>query len=145
MDIKIVEDKKEMDDAYHVRCTVFVEEQKVPQELEIDELEQESIHFVGYEGVLPIAASRIRLVEDYGKLERVCVLKTHRGKQYGKQIIQFMEDYARERGYLKAKWTNARGGLLSKSWLPYYFWRIHGCGHSARYHDKRLITVLKAI
>ncbi|RCW69764.1 GNAT family N-acetyltransferase [Saliterribacillus persicus] len=103
MDIKIVEDKKQMDDAYHVRCTVFVEEQKVPQELEIDELEQESIHFIGYEGALPIAASRIRLVEDYGKLERVCVLKTHRGKQYGKQIIQFMEDYARERGYLKSK------------------------------------------
>ncbi|MBM7571560.1 GNAT family N-acetyltransferase [Aquibacillus albus] len=103
MDIKVVETEKQKKDAYYVRHTVFVVEQKVPPELEIDDLEKEAIHFVGYENDHPIAASRMRLVDDYGKLERICVLKEYRGKYFGKQIIGKMEHYLKEKGLPKAK------------------------------------------
>lgn len=36
------------EDAYYVRKEVFVKEQEVPLEIEIDELEDEAIHFVIY-------------------------------------------------------------------------------------------------
>ncbi|MFD1040693.1 GNAT family N-acetyltransferase [Virgibacillus byunsanensis] len=103
MDIKIIQTNEEREQAYQVRTVVFVEEQKVPPEEEVDQHEEEAIHFVGYEDGKPIAASRLRLVESYGKLERICVMKEHRGKSYGSQIIQAMEDEISKNGYKKAK------------------------------------------
>jgi predicted GNAT family N-acyltransferase len=93
----------EMDDAFHIRMNVFVEEQKVPPEEEIDEHDNTAIHFVGYLEEEPIAASRLRFTGEYGKLERICILKEHRGKHYGQQIIRAMEEKIMEKGYKKAK------------------------------------------
>lgn len=103
MELFIVETDEQLKDAYKVRHTVFVKEQGVPPEIEIDELENEAIHFVGYEDNLPISAGRIRFVDDYGKLERVCVLKEFRGYSYGKQIITKMEQTIAAKGKNKAK------------------------------------------
>lgn len=103
MDIKIVKSQKELQQAYHVRNTVFVDEQKVPPEEEIDDYEQEAIHMVGYESTQPIAASRLRFVDVYGKLERICVLKKYRGLSYGSQVINAMENEIKSNGYQKAK------------------------------------------
>ncbi|SDL97307.1 GNAT family N-acetyltransferase [Sediminibacillus halophilus] len=103
MQVKQVETETEQKQAYHVRNTVFVEEQKVPAELEIDELEKEAIHFVGYEDEIPVAASRLRFVDPYGKLERICVLKEYRGRSFGSQIIKAMEAAIREHGFQKSK------------------------------------------
>lgn len=103
MDIKIEATDQQQQDEYDVRNTVFVDEQNVPPELEIDDLEDQAIHFVGYENNQPIAAGRIRLVDDYGKLERVCVLKEFRGKSFGKQIILEMERVIAAKGLTKAK------------------------------------------
>jgi predicted GNAT family N-acyltransferase len=103
VNIKLVENKQEMDHAYHVRMTVFVEEQKVPPEEEIDEYDKTAIHFIGYIDRQPSAASRLRFADDYGKLERICVMKEHRGKHFGQQIISRMEETIRAKGYKKAK------------------------------------------
>src|SRR5699024_3621098 len=83
--------------------TVFVEEQNVSMEEEIDNHEKESIHFVGYENNIPIAASRLRFVDGYGKLERICILKEHRNKSYGSKMIKIMENKIQNQGFLKAK------------------------------------------
>ena len=45
MQVKVVQSKKELDDAFRVRQTVFVEEQNVPTELEIDEKEKSCYSF----------------------------------------------------------------------------------------------------
>ncbi|WP_163537049.1 GNAT family N-acetyltransferase [Gracilibacillus sp. YIM 98692] len=103
MDITIAENEKQKEDAYQVRFKVFVEEQKVPENIEIDELEEEAIHFVGYNEDKPIAASRMRLAEDYGKMERICVLNEFRAQGYGKDILLFMEKIAKQKGIHTAK------------------------------------------
>ncbi len=103
LEIKIVQTDEQLQDAYQVRKEVFVEEQNVPVELEIDELEKMATHFVGYSEGKPIAASRIRFQNDYGKMERICIRKDFRGKGYGKDILLFMENYAKENGLNKAK------------------------------------------
>ncbi len=86
-----------------MRQVVFVEEQRVPLELEIDEFDDSAIHFVGYEGEKPVAASRLRFVHGFGKLERICVKTEYRGHSFGKQIIAAMEEVIRDYGFEKAK------------------------------------------
>ncbi|WP_339228763.1 GNAT family N-acetyltransferase [Oceanobacillus sp. FSL K6-2867] len=103
MNLKTVETKKELQDAYQVRMEVFVDEQNVPPEEEIDDFEATATHFVMYDQDKPIAASRLRFVDEYGKLERICVLKTYRGKSCGKQLIDAMEKTIAHKGYQKAK------------------------------------------
>lgn len=103
MNVKIVESEQELQQAYDIRMVVFVEEQNVPPEEEIDDLEGSAIHFIGYDHENPVGASRLRFVEEYGKLERICVLKEARGKSFGKEIIQAMEKVVQEKGFKKAK------------------------------------------
>jgi predicted GNAT family N-acyltransferase len=98
-----VKNKQQKDDAYHVRRVVFVEEQQVPMELELDEFDESAIHFVGYQNDEPIAASRLRFAQEFGKLERICVKKDYRGQSFGKQIIHSMEEVIRDYAYNQAK------------------------------------------
>lgn len=102
MNIKVAETNAEIRDAFHIRKAVFVNEQHVPLSIEMDDFDQEAIHFIGYLNDSPILASRLRFVNDYGKLERICVLKEHRGKSFGQHIIHRMESTIKEHGYNKA-------------------------------------------
>ncbi|MHA6251718.1 GNAT family N-acetyltransferase [Oceanobacillus sp. CAU 1775] len=103
MTVRQVMTDKEREDAFRVRMIVFVEEQKVPPEEELDAHDETAIHFISYHEDEAVAASRLRFVDEYGKLERICVLKEYRGKNIGKEIIQHMEAKIRENGYKKAK------------------------------------------
>lgn len=103
MKVKIVSTKKDQEQAFQVRTIVFVDEQKVSIEEELDEHEDEAIHFVGYEDDKPIAASRLRWVNEMGKLERICILKDHRRKSYGTKMIEAMEQEVLKKGYSQTK------------------------------------------
>lgn len=92
MIIKIANTKTEINDAMVVRKHVFVEEQQVPLDIELDEYDETAIHFVGYLNDEPVCASRLRIINNCGKLERICVLKRYRGNGYGVQVIKAMEE-----------------------------------------------------
>lgn len=88
-------DLHQREDAYSVRTTVFVGEQNVPPALEIDELEDEAVHFVLYDDEnKPCGAGRFRTVGEFGKVERICVLKEARGKGAGHLIMEAIEQHA---------------------------------------------------
>lgn len=103
--MKIIEakDEKELEKVYEVRKKVFVTEQKVPLDIEIDAYEDKAHHFLGTEDDQAISASRLRIVEDYGKLERICVLASFRGKSLGKQMIAYLEAFLIENNIFKSK------------------------------------------
>lgn len=104
MAVKIVETEKQLEDAFSIRKTVFVEEQEVPLEEEIDQFEEEATHFVLYTNDnIPIATGRLRVVDGYGKVERICVLKEARGSGSGKEIMNSIEEFALEKGLKKFK------------------------------------------
>ena|SRR5690625_4057165 len=103
MNIKIATSKQEINDAFHVRTIVFIEEQNVPVEEEMDRFDKDAIHLVGYIQEKPIAASRLRWIDNYGKLERLCILKEHRGKSYGTKMIQKMETETLKNGFNQTK------------------------------------------
>lgn len=112
MKVKIVENHEELKDAFSVRRIVFIDEQNVPEEEEIDQYENDSVHFVLYHDGTPIGAGRFRLVDGYGKVERICVLKKARKTGAGKQIMNEIEEYARDNGIHKLK-LNAQTHAIS--------------------------------
>lgn len=87
------------EDALSVRYAVFVDEQGVPEDLEVDEYEDDATHFVAYdESGDPVGAARLREYDDgVGKVERVAVLESRRGEGYGDALMDALEDAARER------------------------------------------------
>ncbi|OKL35366.1 GNAT family N-acetyltransferase [Domibacillus mangrovi] len=98
MNVVMATDLKQREDAYSVRMIVFVDEQNVPASIEIDELEDEAIHFVLYDDEMnPCGAGRFRIVDHYGKVERICVLKEARGQGAGNLIMDAIEQYAATR------------------------------------------------
>lgn len=103
MRIEVVETNDQRQQAYNVRTAVFVDEQNVPPEEELDAFDEQAIHLIGYDTDKPIAASRVRFADSYGKLERICVLKDQRGKSNGAQMIESMESIIKNEGYTKAK------------------------------------------
>ncbi|WP_078381362.1 GNAT family N-acetyltransferase [Sutcliffiella halmapala] len=104
MHVQLVEKEQELQDAYTVRKIVFVEEQLVPLEEEIDEYENDAAHFVLYDHDEAVGAGRFRILDNVGKVERICVLPSHRtAKGAGRLIMSAIEDYAKEQNVTSLK------------------------------------------
>mgnify|MGYP000038298559 FL=1 len=87
------------EDAYDVRFAVFVREQGVDPDIEIDEHEEAATHFVAYADGEPVGAARLREPEDgLGKVERLAVLGSHRGQGLGRELMDAVEAAARRQG-----------------------------------------------
>jgi predicted GNAT family N-acyltransferase len=119
------QNEREKRDALSVRRTVFIEEQQVPEEIEMDqhdEAEAETIHFVAYAGDKPVGAGRLRTyAPGVGKVERVAVLASERGTGLGRQIMLAMEEAARKKGYARLKLnaqTHARRFYEKLGYIP---------------------------
>ncbi|MCG8545899.1 MAG: GNAT family N-acetyltransferase [Alphaproteobacteria bacterium] len=90
MDIRFVEDEQDIRECLRLRRIVFIEEQGVSEAEEVDGRDPESRHVLVRDGRAPIAAARVRFLDDVAKIERVCVLSAHRGKGLGAQIMKFI-------------------------------------------------------
>ncbi|MEI5993171.1 GNAT family N-acetyltransferase [Candidatus Enterococcus mansonii] len=103
--MKIVHTKDTMSaiylDALSIRHQVFMLEQHVPKEIEIDKYEAACIHFVLYSDEnVAVATCRLLPLEDgVIKLQRMAVQKKFRGKEYGRLIVEAAESFSKEQGY----------------------------------------------
>ena len=93
------------DDICAIRYEVFVDEQNVPEELEIDGFDGEAKHVLTFVDGLPIGTGRI--LSD-GHIGRVAVLKNYRGLGIGKSImkelIKCAQDLSLEKVWLSSQW-----------------------------------------
>jgi predicted GNAT family N-acyltransferase len=103
IEVKAVSNEKELEEAFAIRRKVFVEEQQVPEEEEIDALESEATHFILKTNEKPAGAGRLRGVDGYGKVERICILKEVRGTGAGKALMDHIQAFALKKGYNKLK------------------------------------------
>ena len=83
------------DDITRIRDRVFIQEQAVPKHIEMDGKDSECIHFLIFNESVPIGTARIK--KD-GKIERVSILKNHRRKGLGYQLMKFIINNAQEKG-----------------------------------------------
>jgi len=98
LEIKLVKNKEELDQVIEIRKNVFVKEQKVPLDLELDGLDSEAEHVIVYLGNEPIGCARIRK-NKYAKLERIAIIKKYRGKGFGKRLTEFLVDYCKQKNF----------------------------------------------
>ncbi|MGE5338977.1 MAG: GNAT family N-acetyltransferase [Gemmatimonadota bacterium] len=82
-----------------IRFAVFVGEQKVPADLEVDEWDARSLHAVARDPQQR-AIGTARLLPD-GHIGRVAVLREARGAGVGAALIRSMLQAARERGHVE--------------------------------------------
>jgi predicted GNAT family N-acyltransferase len=98
-----------------IRFTVFVGEQGVPFDIELDKLDLLSIHAVAFDDEKPVATGR--LLPD-GHIGRMAVLKEWRRRGIGALLLQALIERAKERGYSEV--------ALSAQVHAVPFYRAHG-------------------
>ena len=106
MDSKKITLENDLEIAFHIRKEVFVKEQNVPLEDEFDEfdtLNELSKHILAYYNDQPVGTGRVRWVDGFGKLERICILEPYRKFGLGKVIIRTLEEIAEEKGLSQVK------------------------------------------
>ncbi|UYP00748.1 GNAT family N-acetyltransferase [Oceanotoga sp. DSM 15011] len=78
--------------AYDIRKKVFIEEQNVPPNLELDGLDAGCIHYVLIHDENPVCTARVRYLNGSEvKLERVATIYEFRKKGLGKELINYIE------------------------------------------------------
>ena len=97
--IKILETKEELNLGFALRIKVFVEEQKVPIELELDEKDnsENTVHVGFFDNNKLIGVARlIDLDKDVIHIGRVVIDKEYRGQGIGRELIIGCENIAKQ-------------------------------------------------
>jgi predicted GNAT family N-acyltransferase len=98
-----------------IRFEVFVREQRVPAEIELDDMDPQCIHAVAFLGKAPVGTGR--LLPD-GHIGRMAVLRSHRNRGVGAAMLKRLIEAARARG--------DREVALSAQVHAVAFYRAHG-------------------
>ena len=97
--------ESDTEDICAIRYEVFVDEQNVPEKLEIDGLDNEAKHVLAFVDCVPIGTGRI--LSD-GHIGRLAVLKKYRGQGAGKlimkELIKWAQDMNLENVWLSSQW-----------------------------------------
>jgi predicted GNAT family N-acyltransferase len=82
-----------------LRIEVFVGEQGVPEELELDALDAAAVHAVALNGAEVVGTGRLVHLSDRDvQIGRMAVRASFRRRGVGSQILRLLEDEAREMG-----------------------------------------------
>lgn len=98
-----------------IRFQVFVREQRVPAEIELDDMDAPSLHAIAFENEKAIGTGR--LLPD-GHIGRMAILKEWRRRGIGAAILKALIDAAERRG--------DREIALSAQLHAVEFYRTHG-------------------
>ncbi len=97
MDIRVArEEDKPL--VYALRMEVFVKEQGVPPELEMDGDDRIALHMIAEEQGEAIGCARILLHGASAHMGRIAVKRVRRGEGIGSRVVRFAIEQCRERG-----------------------------------------------
>ncbi|MFZ2061466.1 MAG: GNAT family N-acetyltransferase [Candidatus Binatus sp.] len=122
--IKVIEIESpgDMQRALAIRRRVFIEEQNVPEEIELDASDEHAFHALAILDGVAIGCGRML---EHGasevKIGRMAVLLEFRKTGVGAQILRFLIERARERGFRKAilhAQLTAEGFYLKEGFNP---------------------------
>jgi len=122
-------------EAQRIRFTVFVDEQRVPAEIEMDEHDASSIHALAFAEGRAVGTGRL-LVD--GHIGRMAVLKEWRGRGVGRALLRALIDAARRRGdkdvvlnsqvhalgFYGAEGFEAEGPVYEEAGIPHQVMRL---------------------
>ena len=90
--IKLVRTPQEQKNVLDIRRSVFIDEQQIPVEIEIDAFEESAIYVIAYFDEEAVGTARWREIGNTVKLERFAVLKNYRNKGIGRKLTMFIID-----------------------------------------------------
>ena len=122
-------------EAQRIRLAVFVEEQGVPPELEMDEMDERCLHALAFQDDAAVGTGR--LLPD-GHIGRMAVLAAWRGRGIGGALLQRLIGAARERGdpevalsaqvhalgFYRAHGFQAQGEVYDEAGIPHQAMRL---------------------
>ncbi len=85
-------------DAFLIRREVFIKEQGVPEEIEMDDQDETADHVVIYDRHKPIGTGRLILVDGQYIIGRIAVLQEARGAKIGDLIVRVLVRKAFDKG-----------------------------------------------
>ena len=92
--IAIVSWSDKQAELYSVRRAVFIEEQNVPESIELDDKDPDCFHILASDTKgRPVGTARM---DGKGKIGRMAVLHDYRRRGIGRQMIQALMDYGRK-------------------------------------------------
>ena len=93
-----ISSKKELAKAYTIRTRVFVIEQGVPKEIEMDRDDKRAIHFLAFASGKAVGTARVVMHRGNAKIGRMAVLKAHRGRGIGTKLLRRAIVMAKKQG-----------------------------------------------
>ncbi len=87
-----------LEQCLELRRAVFIEEQQIDEALEMDGLDEDSVHIAAVESGSVLGTARLRRSGRALKVQRVAVHRAARRRGIGTRIMRFIHSYARDRG-----------------------------------------------
>lgn len=87
--------------AFNLRREVFVWEQKVPEEDEMDDYDLTATHFVAIEQGEVVGTLRLIFLDEHVKIGRVAVRHSFRGRGIAKALLRTAMNYATQKGHVR--------------------------------------------
>ena len=121
-----IESAEQMKHAHDIRRRVFIEEQHVPEEIEMDEDDAHAFHALAILDGKPVGCGRFvahghEVNPGEVKIGRMAVLSDLRTHGIGREVLLFLMRIARERGYHRAilhAQLSAEGFYLKNGYTP---------------------------
>ncbi|HUO05447.1 MAG TPA: GNAT family N-acetyltransferase [Candidatus Binataceae bacterium] len=91
--------------AISIRIRVFVREQRIAKELEVDELDNSSLHALAIVNGKAVGTGRMYPHDrrrGIAKIGRMAVIRRYRGLGVGRAILEYLMKRARAQGYRRA-------------------------------------------
>ena len=86
--VRKVSTRADLEKAFAIRTRVFVKEQGVPQEMELDRDDRRAIHFLATRSGKAIGTARVAMRRGAAKIGRMAVLRSYRKKGVGKKLLR---------------------------------------------------------
>lgn len=121
MEISIVTSEEQREKAYNLRYEVFVGEQDVPPDMELDEFDPDAFHVVAEADGEVVGTGRLVVEGDKARIGRMAVQKNYRKHGIGTALLTQLEEVAKENklteAYLHAQ-THAQGFYHKLGYSP---------------------------
>jgi predicted GNAT family N-acyltransferase/gamma-glutamylcyclotransferase (GGCT)/AIG2-like uncharacterized protein YtfP len=105
--VKKISSRLELEKAFAIRMRVFVKEQGVPPEIELDRDDKQAVHFLATVAGRAVGTARVVMRHGGAKIGRMAVVKSYRGNGVGKALLRraivSAKDQGAERIYLHAQ------------------------------------------
>jgi len=114
-------DKRLKQMAFEIRRRVFIEEQGVPESIELDSDDAHAYHALAMLGEQAIGCARMVPHHEYVKIGRMAVIREWRGRGVGRRLLDFLVGEARSLGYRRAvlhAQLHAEGFYLKAGFRP---------------------------